>query len=97
MTQQQEIEYSSFSQSLKESGINSRADAKALLTNIRKRALIIALVVIGMAAAIILFLPEMKVMVMIFAALPLIWLFSTNVKGTRFFRRYIAEQFKDTA
>jgi hypothetical protein len=95
MAQQQQIDYAALHQSLADAGIDSQAKAKALLANIRQRALVMAGLVVVLAAAIVFFLPHLKAMVMIFAALPLLWLFTTTVKGQRLIRRYIAEELAD--
>lgn len=95
MAQQQQIDYASLRHSLADAGINSRAKAKALLTNIRQRALFFSSLVVVVAAIIIFFLPQKMAVVVVFAALPLLWLLTITVKGQRLIRRYIEEELVD--
>jgi len=91
LAQQQGQEYTALRQSLEESGVNSQAKAEALLANIRKRALVIASLVALLAAVTALVMPQFAVLAAVSAALPLLWLFATTVKGQRLIRRYIKE------
>ncbi len=93
LAQQQKLDYASLRQSLMESGITSRAKAEALLVNIRQRALRIAAIVVAIAGALVFFLPEQKFAIIVIGALPVLWLFSTNLKGRRLIRQYIEEEF----
>ena len=95
LARRQQTEYALFRQSLKDSGLNSRTEAKALLANIQRRALVIASVVASLVAVTILFLPELKTMVIIFAVLALLWLFAITIKGQGFIHRYIKEECAD--
>ena len=95
LARRQQIEYALFRQTLKDSGLNSRAEAKALLANIQRRALVIASVVVGLVAATALFLPELKTIVMILAVLALLWLFAITINGQRVIHRYIEEECAD--
>ena len=95
LARRQQAEYASFRQSLKDVGMNSRTEAKALLANIQQRALVIASIVVGLVALTALFLPELKTMVMVFAVLALLWLFAITIKGQGFIRRYIKEECAD--
>ncbi len=93
--QQQKIDYASLRDSLVESGVNSRVKAEALLSNILHRALAIAVLVIVVAAMLVFFFPQQKIIVMVFSALPLLWLYTTTLKGRRLIGQYIKEEFPD--
>lgn len=93
LSKQDSNEYSKFRQSLIDSSINTRQDAEALLKNIQQRALLFSILTAVVAAITGMFLPKFKVIVIVFALLILLWLFTITFKGQRFMRRYIKEEF----
>ncbi len=91
----QQSEYQSFRETLKNTRINSHADARLLINKINTRALYFILLILGIATIVILIIPKLKVMVIIFAVLALLWVFSSTLKGKMYLRRYINEEFSD--
>lgn len=96
LSRRQQSEYATFQKSLRESPISSLAEANALLKNIWKRTWVIAAMIAGLAIVVSLFLPELKIIIITFGVLAILWLLTTTFKGQRLMRRYIAEEFDDT-
>jgi hypothetical protein len=93
LSRQQQSEYLKFRDSLKQHDITSLADANALLANIRQRALMIGSITISAAVLTVFFAPELKGIVLVFGVLILLWLFAVTIKGQRFMRRFITDEF----
>ena len=93
LSKQNQSEYLTFRDSLKKSDVDSQTKAEALMINIQKRAWIMGLLTLMVSALIILFFSDLKVVVMVFAALFILWLLTTTFKGRRLIRRYIQDEF----
>lgn len=93
LSRQDNHEYSKFRQSLTDSSINSLQDAEALLKNIQQRALLFSILTVVVASILVIFLPKLKIIVIVFSLLILLWLYTITFKGKRFMRRYIKEEF----
>lgn len=93
LSKQDNNEYINFRQSLKDSSINSQQDAEALLKNIQRRALLFSILIVIVAAIIVMFLQNLKAIVIVFSLLMLLWLLTVTFKGQRYMRRYIKDEF----
>ncbi|MCP3850360.1 MAG: hypothetical protein GY694_09010 [Gammaproteobacteria bacterium] len=91
----QESNYSSFRQSLKDANIDNREKTKQLLDSTRQRVLISALITVASVGVIKLFFPVLTVMVVVFAGVLLLWLLTTAFNSRRFLIRYMEEEFKN--
>lgn len=94
LSRKQQSEYIALRESLKKSSISSQSEAEALLKNIHQRALIFTTLVIISAISIFLFLPKLKVFVIILSVLSLLWLMNITIKGQSYIKRYIKEEFE---
>jgi len=94
LSRKQQSEYVAFRASLKESSISSQSEVEALLKNIRQRALIFTTLLIIIAVSMLLFLPKLKLFVIIFSVIFLLWLLSITIKGQSYIQRYIKEEFE---
>ena len=93
-SKQQNREYAAFCTSIKES-IHSEQDALNLLNNMNQRFNVFLMIIIGTAALIILFIPNIMYIVIAFSAVIILWLWTSILKGKRFIRRYIQEYFSN--
>lgn len=94
LSRKQQNEYVALRASLKKSSINTQSEVEALLKNIHQRALIFTTLVIISAISILLFLPKLKVFVIILSVLSLLWLMNITIKGQSYIKRYIKEEFE---
>ncbi len=90
-SKKQQDEYIVFRNSLKKASVNTRADTDILFKNIRQRFIVFNLLIILTALALLFFLPNLKMGILIFAILAIIWAFTTILKGRNFLRQYIEE------
>jgi len=93
LSRKQQNEYVALRTSLKESSISTQSEVEALLKNIHQRALFFTTLLIISAASIFLFMPEMKVIIIIISVISLLWLLNITIKGQSYIKRYIKEEF----
>ncbi|MCK4708909.1 MAG: hypothetical protein KAU21_09855 [Gammaproteobacteria bacterium] len=93
LSRKQKNEYDAFRTSLKNSPTRSQAETEALLKNIQHRAQVFSLFIVTSAVIIIFFIPKLKGIVIVFAILILLWIFTTSLKGKSFVKRYLKEEY----
>ena len=97
LTTKRQQEYAALCQSLKDSGISSRENARALLANIRNRTLAIGGVVVLLSALTVLLLPKLSAPLLLVSAVCLIWLLAIGAKSYQLIGRYMREELEDDA
>ena len=95
MGKQRQREYESLRESLQKAGISNRADAQALIENLKKRQRIGLLIVIPTTIALTLLFPEVLIVTVSAGALAGLWLVNTSRRGQMYVERYIAEELAD--
>jgi len=89
---QQQGAYKSFIASLKKSGIEDDQSAKNLLDNTLKRARLLTLVIAVITAATLMLWPKQGIILLVFALLVILWLFTTTIRARMFIQRYRQEE-----
>ena len=95
LSQKQQKEYDALVKSLKDSGIASQEQARALLANIRNRSLVFGAVILAATSLAILLLPKLKGLAMLIAGLSLAWLLAVTAKGYQLIGRYIRKELQE--
>jgi len=91
MQKQQQGAYESFIAALKKSGIEDELSAKNLLDNTLKRAGLLAIVIGVITAATLILWPKQGIILLVFALLIILWLFTTTLRARKFIKRYREE------
>ncbi len=96
LSRKQQNEYLAFCASLKESSINSQSELEDLLRKVKKRALFFSLFIVVLAILIFFLMPKLKMMLIIFTVLALLWMLSNTLKGHSYIKRYMKQEYSDT-
>lgn len=92
LSQKQQREYQALRRSLLDSKLDSPAQARQLLANIRKRALLFGAVILAAVALALLLFPASRALALLIGGLGLVWLLAITVKGYQLIGRYIREE-----
>lgn len=93
LQQKQQSQYESLRAALQEAGVDNRDEAIRYLSNMRRNGLLMMVLVVGVAILLSTLFPGLAGIILVFAALLLIWVFSMLLNGHRFVKRFIAEEF----
>ena len=96
MQSRRQRDYESLCRSLKKAGITNRNDAQKLVLNLHRRKRIGLMITLPLTALLALLLPELRVMVIAFGGLAVLWLVNATRKGVEFVERYIDEELADS-
>jgi len=92
----EEKEYKSLSKTLKESNVNTRQEAEVVLQRVQARGKKIAIGVFVALIAVALIFPKAFILVLVFAAILLFWVFKTTLNARKYIQRYIEEEFSES-
>ncbi|WP_207060935.1 hypothetical protein [Motiliproteus sp. SC1-56] len=92
MAARQERDYASLSKSLKQAEITAPEQARDIQANLARRCRLALAVVLPIALAAAILLPEVRILVIALGALFTLWIVNATRKGQQFLERYIQEE-----
>lgn len=95
LQQKQQSSYEALRDTLRGKGVDSRPAAAAVLRNVARNALLATAVLCLLVLVAALLFPGLLPVVLVLAALGLIWVLATALNGRRLVRRYIEEELTD--
>ena len=96
MVSKHQREYESLRASLKKMGINTPADAQALLERIQDRSKWGLAIIFTTSLLLSFMFPDLLYLFLLFGAVALFWLIKTTTKGREYVKRYIREELGET-